>query len=251
VYGSVGAFWAVKRFIRVLDSYEDLMQPMFLRLGGDVDQVWMDQTTLDNADVIIPSAQPQSIRDISIESANSICSAHRAAMREIEEAVLARVYSQTPQFFESLIIDLLLSMGYAQRRRDLTSKIGRSRDGGVDGIISQDLLGLDVILIQAKRIKLGSSISASQIRDFIGTLETKKATKGIFVTTGTFSAFAKSAIERVSHRVRLIDGRELSALMVRHNIGVKPTQSYVFKELDSDYFIPAGKMALINRSMQK
>lgn len=106
----------------------------------------------------------------------------------------------------------------------------------MDGIISQDPLGLDIILLQAKRLKPNSTISSSQVRDFIGTLETKKATKGIFVTTGDFSAFARSAIQSVSHRVRLINGRELSALMVRHNLGVTPTQSFVFKTLDRSYF---------------
>jgi restriction system protein len=244
-------FWETKGLPVVLDSYESLMQPLFLRLGGDAEDMWMDQVVSGPTVPPVPVERLQSIGDIRIESVNAVGSAHRAAMREVEEAVLARIYVQTPHFFESLIIDLLLAMGYAHRRRDLTAQIGRSHDGGVDGIISQDPLGLDVILIQAKRIKPGNCISASQIRDFIGTLETKKASKGIFVTTGTFSSFAKSAIERVSHRVRLIDGRELSALMVRHNLGVKPTQSYVFKELDSDYFIPAGKIDLINRSAGK
>ena len=109
----------------------------------------------------------------------------------------------------------------------------------MDGIISQDPLGFDIVLLQAKRLKPNSTISSSQVRDFIGTLETKKATKGIFVTTGDFSAFARSAIQSVSHRVRLINGRELSALsalMVRHNLGVTPTQSFVFKTLDRSYF---------------
>jgi restriction system protein len=170
------------------------------------------------------------------ETTNVLAAAHRAATRALEEQVLAHVYAQTPSFFEGLIIDLLLAMGYANRKRDLARHIGRSHDGGVDGMISQDLLGLDIILLQAKRLKPNSTISSSQIRDFIGTLETKKATKGIFVTTGDFSAFAKSAVQSVSHRVRLINGKELSALMVRHNLGVAPTQSFVFKTLERSYF---------------
>lgn len=214
----------------MLDSYEELMLPLFLRLGGSDEHLHMDEM-LERESMDVPSSS------VTVEeTANVLAAAHRAATRCLEEQVLAHIYAQTPRFFEGLIIDLLLAMGYANRKRDLARQIGRSHDGGVDGIISQDLLGLDVILLQAKRLKPNSTISSSQVRDFIGTLETKKATKGIFFTTASFSAFAKSAIQSVSHRVRLIDGRELSALMVRHNLGVLPTQSFVFKTLDLNYF---------------
>jgi restriction system protein len=217
----------------VSNSYEEIMRPLFLRLGGDENQLCMDVPTV----VDLPRSRTlQSICEVVAENINAVGSAHRASTLKLENELLAHVYVQTPEFFERIIIDLLLAMGYANRRRDLTRQVGRSRDGGVDGVIAQDPLGLDVILVQAKRLKPGSTVSASQIRDFIGTLETKKAQKGVFVTTGEFSAFAKSAIERVSHRVRLINGRELSALMVRHNLGAKPVQSYIFKELDIGYF---------------
>jgi restriction endonuclease Mrr len=236
-----------KGLLGVLDIYEELMMPMFLRLGGNIEQLCMDEPVIIDVNAAHSRNRLRSIRDINVAAVSTVGSAHRAAMREIEESVLEHVYAQTPFFFEGLIIDLLLAMGYANRKRDLTRQVGRSHDGGVDGIISQDPLGLDVILLQAKRIRPDTSVSASQIRDFIGTLETQKATKGIFVTTGGFSAFAKSTIERVPHRVRLINGRELSGLMVRHNLGVKPTQSYVFKELDPDYFVSAEKSELINQ----
>lgn len=221
----------------MLETYEGIMQPLFLRFGGREEQLFLDQKT-----EITPSSRKplQSISDIVFEM-NVVGSAHRAATQNLESDILSHIYVQTPQFFERMIIDLLLAMGYANRRRDLTKHIGRSHDGGVDGIIAQDPLGLDIILLQAKRLKPGTSVSSSQIRDFIGTLETKKASKGIFVTTGDFSGFAKSAIERVSHRVRLINGRELCTLMVSHNLGVKPSRSYVFKELDTDYFSSLAK----------
>jgi restriction system protein len=209
------------------ESYEEMMLPLFLRLGGNDEQLHMDQ------DLEATSAPALVNME---ESSNVMAAAHRAATRALEEQVLAHIYAQTPRFFEALIIDLLLAMGYGNRKRDLAQQIGRSHDGGVDGIISQDPLGLDVILLQAKRLKPNSTISSSQVRDFIGTLETKKATKGIFVTTAEFSAFAKSTVQSISHRVRLINGRELSALMVRHNLGVKATQSFVFKTLDRSYF---------------
>jgi restriction system protein len=213
------------------ESYEELMLPLFLRLGGSDEELHMDNA---------PSAPAGETPDMSPPSQNEaaivMASAYRAANLALEQQVLAFVYAQTPAFFERLIIDLLLAMGYAGRRRDLAKHLGRSHDGGVDGMISQDPLGLDIILVQAKRLKPNSTISSSQMRDFIGTLETKRATKGIFVTTGDFSAFAKSALHNVSRRVRVINGKELSALMVRHNIGVLPSQSFVFKTLNRHYF---------------
>jgi restriction system protein len=212
-------------------SYEELMLPLFQRLGGNADST-----------VLVSNQSPAESRisDVSTSqeegAANVLEAAHRAASRALEHEVLAHIYAQTPQFFESVIIDLMLAMGYANRRRDLVKQLGRSHDGGVDGMIAQDPLGLDVILLQAKRLKPNSSISASQVRDFIGALETKKASKGIFVTTGSFSSFARSSIQSISHRVRLINGNELSEMMVRHNIGVVPSQSFVFKKLDRSYF---------------
>jgi restriction system protein len=216
------------------ESYEELMLPLFLRLGGSGDELHMDvaQSAKTDADTFITDTSVPSRN----EAANVMASAYRAANLALEQQVLAFVYAQTPAFFERLIIDLLLAMGYAGRRRDLAKHLGRSHDGGVDGMISQDPLGLDIILVQAKRLKPNSTISSSQMRDFIGTLETKRATKGIFVTTGDFSAFAKSALHTVSRRVRVINGKELSALMVRYNIGVVPSQSFVFKTLNRHYF---------------
>ena len=228
------------------ESYEELMMPLFLRLGGSSDEVLMDSrpptTAGETAGLSETLPAPQN------EAAKVMASAYQAANLALEQQVLAFVYAQTPAFFERLIIDLLLAMGYAGRRRDLAKHMGRSHDGGVDGMISQDPLGLDIILVQAKRLKPNSTISSSQMRDFIGTLETKRATKGIFVTTGDFSAFAKSALQNVSRRVRMINGKELSALMVRHNIGVSPSQSFVFKTLNRHYF-SAGQAVVAHTTL--
>jgi restriction system protein len=139
-------------------------------------------------------------------------------------------------FFENLIVDLLLAMGYGSRRRDLSRRLGQSHDGGVDGLISQDELGLEVILIQAKRLKPNSNVSVSQVRDFAGSLESQRAIKGVFVTTGNFTIPARMVVEDLSRRIVLINGKELAALMVRHNLGAKTTETYVFKALDLNYF---------------
>jgi restriction system protein len=209
------------------DSYEELMLPLFLRLGGDERQLHMD--------AVVHQGSPEQ-EQLGLEAPHIVASAHRASMRELEQKVLAFVYAQPADFFERLIIDLLLAMGYAGRQRDLARQVGRSHDGGIDGVIAQDPLGLDVILLQGKRLKPNASVSSSQIRDFIGSLETKQARKGVFVTTGSFSRQARDTLGTVSRRVRLIDGQELSGLMVRHNLGVKPVNSYVFKTIDRNYF---------------
>jgi restriction system protein len=214
-------------------SYEELMMPLFQRLGGEPEHIGMDDLQQDHAAPQPPVSASQCLIE---ETANVLAASHRVACRSLEEEVLAHVYAQTPGFFEGLIIDLLLTMGYGSRRRDLSMQLGRSHDGGVDGVITQDLLGLDVILIQAKRLKPNTRVTAAQIRDFLGSLETRKASKGIFVTTGDFSSFARDAAQCASRRLRLIGGRELSSLMVRHNLGVRPSQSFVFKTLDTAYF---------------
>ncbi len=162
--------------------------------------------------------------------------AHGTMMSDLSEQLLGYVYSQSHSFFETLIIDVLLAMGYGARRRDLARRIGRSGDGGIDGLISLDELGLDVIYIQAKRLRPSTAVPISAVRDFIGSLESKRATKGIFVTTAHFSSATSLLIESISKKVVLIDGQRLSELMVRHNIGTVPTETIQFKKIDLNYF---------------
>lgn len=162
--------------------------------------------------------------------------AHSSMMSDLSEQLLGYVYTQSHSFFETLIIDVLLAMGYGARRRELARRIGRSGDGGIDGMISLDELGLDVIYIQAKRLRPSTAVPISAVRDFIGSLESKRATKGIFVSTAHFSLATTSLIESISKKVVLIDGQRLSELMVRHNIGTVPTETIQFKKIDLNYF---------------
>jgi len=156
--------------------------------------------------------------------------------RQLKKDVLDKVHAQSPSFFENLIIDLLLSMGYGQRRHDLQAHLGRSGDGGIDGAINQDQLGLDKVYIQAKRYRPGLSVPVSAIRDFAGSLEAHKANKGVFVTTSHFTKSSNEFIGAVSRRIVLIDGERLSSLLIRNNIGVKVSETYEIKRLDDDYF---------------
>jgi restriction system protein len=170
----------------------------------------------------------------------------RAALEGLLEAanaaliseIIARIHVQPPEFFERLVIDVLLSMGYGTERSATAQRLGRSGDGGIDGVITLDELGFDLIYIQAKRLKPGVAVPISDIRDFAGSLESRQAVKGVFVTTTHFSPGAAEFCSRLSRRVVLIDGHRLADIMVRHNIGIEVQKCIVLKAVDSGYFAP-------------
>jgi len=155
---------------------------------------------------------------------------------QLKKDVAKHIHARSPLFFETLIIDLLLAMGYGDRRRDLVAHLGRTGDGGIDGAIKQDQLGLDMVYVQAKRYRPGLSVPVSAVRDFAGALEAKKANKGVFVTTSHFTKSAYEFTAAVSSRIVLIDGERLSSLLIRNNIGVKIFETYEIKRIDEDYF---------------
>ncbi len=205
------------------DEYLALMEPWHRRNESLVEcDDHIQQVEKSSA----PDTKPTSI----------IMAAHRQMLNDLSEQLLGYVYAQNHSFFESLIIDVLLAMGYGGRRRDFAQRIGRSGDGGIDGVIALDELGLDMIYLQAKRLRPSTAVPVSAVRDFIGSLESKRANKGIFVSTAHFSAATLSLVESISKKVVLIDGRRLSELMVRHNIGTQPTETLQFKKIDLDYF---------------
>lgn len=165
----------------------------------------------------------------------------RRAQKQIDAALaqdlLDRVRAAPPEFFERLIVNLLLSMGYGGSRADNPARtLGRSGDDGVDGVIDQDALGLDRVYIQAKRYTAGNNIGSGAIRDFFGSLDRHKATKGLFVTTSTFSPSARETAEFLSKRIVLIDGDQLAALMVRQNIGCRIEDTLYIKKIDEEFF---------------
>jgi restriction system protein len=134
------------------------------------------------------------------------------------------------------MVNLLLSMGYGGSAADAGRALGRSGDDGVDGVIDQDALGLDRVYIQAKRYAEGNNIGAGAIRDFFGSLDRHKATKGLFVTTSTFSSSARETAEFLSKRIVLIDGEHLSKLMIRYNVGCRIEEVLHIKKVDEDFF---------------
>lgn len=169
-------------------------------------------------------------------SGPDVVSAFRTAQSNLIHELISRIHAQVPAFFEELVIDVLLAIGYGARRRDLTRRLGRTGDGGVDGLIAQDELGLDLIYLQAKRLKPGTVVPVSEVRDFVGSLDAHRANKGVFVTTSHFSPPAIEFCEQVSRRVVLIDGNRLAELMIRHNIGVTVVETYQIKRIAPDYF---------------
>ncbi len=185
--------------------------------------------------------EPQSIRSKILAPKNdapddNIALAIWNAQTALATELLAQIHAREPEFFEELVIDVFVAMGYGTRRRDLARRLGRSSDGGVDGLIWADELGLDLIYLQAKRLKPGNAVPISEVRDFAGSLDAHRASKGIFVATSHFSTQAASFCKQVSRRVVLVDGVQLAELMIRHNIGVSVHQSYQIKRVDADYF---------------
>ncbi|WP_421695188.1 restriction endonuclease [Aestuariivirga sp.] len=150
--------------------------------------------------------------------------------------LIARIHAQPPDFFERLVIDVILAMGYGSNRAEMARCLGRSHDGGIDGIIRLDELGFDSIFIQAKRLKPGVAVPISDVRDFAGSLEARRATKGVLVTTTHFSAGAADFCAQLSRKVVLIDGQRLAELMLRFGIGVKVQHVFEIKALDRAYF---------------
>lgn len=175
-----------------------------------------------------------------------VIEAHQQMLTQLCANLLGYIHVQSHGFFEAMVIDVLLALGYGGRRRDLSRRLGRSGDGGVDGIIAMDELGLDMIYIQAKRLKPGSTVPVASVRDFAGSLDAQHAVKGIFVTTGQFTAAAHAVVRAVSKKIVLIDGGRLAELMVRHNIGTVASATFQFKTVDLSYFKIRQTGAAIN-----
>ena len=167
----------------------------------------------------------------------AIASSFELLNASLAREIVERVHSFSPAFFERLIVDLLVRMGYGGGRLEMGRALGRVGDGGVDGVIKEDELGLDVVYVQAKRLDPDSPVPLREVRDFVGGLEGHRATKGVFVTTSHFPSTAYDYVARVSKRVVLIDGRELATLMIRHRVGVRIKDVYEVKKIDEDYFV--------------
>lgn len=160
--------------------------------------------------------------------------AYQALQRDLSTELLQIIQTNSPSFFERLVIDLLVKMGYGGTRKDAGQAIGKSGDEGIDGMIKEDRLGLDIVYIQAKRWE--NAVGRPEIQKFAGALQGQRAKKGIFITTSSFTEGAREFVSKIESKIVLIDGDMLAQLMIDYNIGVTTIATYDLKRVDSDYF---------------
>ncbi len=210
------------KFLDQFDEFKEFMERSRLAQGVTKDQ---------------NLASPPNAREIAAQPPNEIMlTAHKQIEFALAQDLLERICSAPPDFFERLIVKLLVKMGFGGSSAAAGRALGRSGDDGVDGVIDQDELGLDRVYIQAKRYALGNNIGSGAIRDFFGSLDRHKATKGLFVTTSVFSPSATETAQYLSKRIVLIDGEQLAKLMIRHNVGCRVEDTLYIKKVDEDFF---------------
>lgn len=184
----------------------------------------------ENESETVPSFEQES----TLTPEDALASAYNKLRSALESEILSSVKEASPSFFERVVVDLLVKMGYGGNRHDAGRALGKSGDGGIDGIINEDRLGLDVIYIQAKRWE--GVVGRPEIQKFAGALQGQRARKGVFITTSSFTKEAKEYASVIDSKIILIDGENLSKLMAEHNVGVSIVGQYEVKKLDSDYF---------------
>lgn len=203
--------------IKYLDQHPEFIE--FRTPKGKVETASPSET-LDGSDVDTPE--------------EALEAAHAKMKTSLGAEVLARVKVGSPAFFEGLVVELLLKMGYGGSRADAGQAIGKGGDEGIDGLISEDRLGLDIVYLQAKR--WDGSVGRPEVQKFVGALHGKRAKKGVFITSGSFSPDALAYVEHIDPKVVLIDGRRLAELMIDFEVGVSTVRTFHVKRVDSDYF---------------
>lgn len=161
--------------------------------------------------------------------------AYQEIRKELSQELLSNIKRCSPTFFEKLVVELLVKMGYGGSLYDAGKAIGRTGDEGIDGVIKEDKLGLDAIYIQAKR--WSSAVSRPEIQKFAGALQGQKAKKGVFITTSYFTKEAKEFVNKIENKVILVDGDRLTDLMIDYGVGVSTANTYEIKKVDSDFFV--------------
>ena len=206
-----------EKFLERFEEYRDFKALRHEKKGGELrGRGEQDSTPL----VLTPD---ENIRKIYLEIRN-----------QLADGILEKVMECSPRFFEDLVVDLLVAMGYGGSREDAGQAVGKSGDDGIDGMIKEDRLGLDVVNIQAKRWQ--NTVGRPDIQAFVGSLAGNRAKKGVFITTSKFSADAYDYVKRIEQKVVLIDGRQLAEYLIDFDIGVSKEAEYVVKKIDFDYF---------------
>jgi restriction system protein len=183
-----------------------------------------------------PTTAAVEINESAVTPEEAVQQAEAQIFENLKSQLLVRIWELSPSFFERLVVDLVVAMGYGGSRDSVVQRLGKSGDEGIDGVVNEDPLGLDVVYIQAKRYAADNTIGRERIQQFAGALVGQGASKGVFVTT---SSFSKGAIEyaiKVPQRIILIDGKELARLMVQYGVGVRIERTVEIKRIDLDYF---------------
>ena len=225
-----GVYRITKRGLDYLKSHTDLRQNDLLEYPEYANYAGMSSEKKNNEKVNIESSSEDLTPTEQLEAAM------KKINDDLSEDILQKTREMSPAKFEQLVLDLLLAMGYGGSNKDLAKVTPISHDNGVDGIIPEDALGLDKIYIQAKRYKEDNSVSKPEIQQFIGALSEQKASKGVFVTTSSFTQGAKDSVSKAASKIVLIDGHSLAKYMIEFNVGVSTRKSYEVKRLDTDYF---------------
>ncbi len=181
-----------------------------------------------------PNANPTPVPDVGKTPHEALEAAYDRLRSELAAEILSTIKGSEPVLFEEIVVDLLVKMGYGGSRKDAGQAIGRSGDEGIDGIIKEDRLGLDIIYIQAKRWE--ATVGRPEIQKFAGALDGQRARKGIFITTSDFSRDAEDYVSRIEKKIILIDGQTMARLMIDFGVGVASVSTYEVKKLDLDYF---------------
>lgn len=189
-----------------------------------------EDNKLENRDIIIKNIENEKSPLENIEYNYNLI------QNDVSQKLLENIFNSSPEFFEKLVVDILLSMGYGGSRTDAGKAIGKTNDEGIDGIIKEDVLGLDNIYIQAKRWKTGNTVGRPELQKFVGALSGKNSNKGVFITTSDFSQGAKDYASHIKSKIILINGEKLTKLMFEYNVGVSTETTYSIKRIDSDYF---------------
>lgn len=201
--------------IKILNQYPEFVEFHTMKAASSTDNGQQDTLHLETPEETLQKAYQNIRSDLAAE-------------------ILEKIKSNSPQFFERLVVDIMISLGYGGSRADAGKSIGQSGDEGIDGIIKEDRLGLDVIYLQAKR--WGGTVGRPEVQKFVGALHGKRAKKGVFITTGRFSDDALRYVESIDPKVILIDGRTLTELIIDHGLGTSTTAKYEIKRIDTDYF---------------
>ena len=228
-----GVYKITKRGVEYLQNHTDLRQTDLMKYPEFAEYA----TTSSGTEKKQTAKVIEELEDSKQTPTEQLENAYPTIVKDLAADLLQKVLEQSAQFFEHLVLDLLLKMGYGGSLSDAGLVTKYSHDDGIDGIIKEDKLGLDKIYIQAKRYNTANTIVKPQIQQFVGALDEQKASKGVFITTSSYSSEArKYAEEKASKKIVLIDGQELARYMIEYNVGVSLKHVYEVKRIDSDYF---------------